>query len=287
MHTHKITRYFFLVVLVLVATLVLLANFITSASPAVTIEYAKTIFEEGNPPQDTDNDGIQNGLDDDDDGDGMPDHIENIYGFDPLDPLSGPGDDDGDGATNYEEILAGSNYNDFFECTAATCKFETPVSPSQVSVPPTNVASDLVGATTGSHTVDQSGAFQYRVPLLTLPGVAGLQPDLALTYNSGAGNGSFGIGWSFNQLSVITRCEQTEQIDGNVTGVSYTSSDRYCLDGQRLINISNLNYGANGAEYRLEDGSNKKIVSYGNFGGAPHYFKVWNCSGQVILATGL
>lgn len=253
------------------------------ASPGVVAKYAYSILEDNsnNGPQDFDNDGLTNGVDPDDDNDGIPDLHEHLYGWNPYDANDGPGDDDGDGASNYEELIAGSNYNDFFECTVATCKFDTPVSPSPISIPSVNISSDLVGATTGSHTVDQSGAFQYRIPLLSLPGIAGLQPDLALTYNSGAGNGSFGIGWSFNQLSVITRCEQTEDIDGAVSAVSYTDSDRFCLDGQRLINISNLDYGANGAEYRLEGGSNKKIISYGQYGTSPSYFKVWSENGTV------
>ncbi|MFH1531392.1 MAG: RHS repeat-associated core domain-containing protein [Pseudomonadota bacterium] len=46
---------------------------------------------------DTDGDGVGNNTDLDDDGDGFPDDLETVLGFDPLDFASKPGDLDGDG----------------------------------------------------------------------------------------------------------------------------------------------------------------------------------------------
>ncbi|WP_295393396.1 toxin TcdB middle/N-terminal domain-containing protein [uncultured Thiodictyon sp.] len=40
-----------------------------------------------------------------------------------------------------------------------------------------------------------TGTAAYRVRLAVPPGVAGFQPDLALVYNSGYGNGPVGLGW--------------------------------------------------------------------------------------------
>ncbi|MCP4108690.1 MAG: hypothetical protein GY749_24605 [Desulfobacteraceae bacterium] len=40
-----------------------------------------------------------------------------------------------------------------------------------------------------------SGTATYRVPLAVLPGRNGFAPDLALDYNSGNGNSTFGLGW--------------------------------------------------------------------------------------------
>ncbi len=40
-----------------------------------------------------------------------------------------------------------------------------------------------------------SGTAPYRIPLKTPPGRAGFAPELSLTYNSGNGNGIFGLGW--------------------------------------------------------------------------------------------
>src|SRR5437016_4391977 len=41
-----------------------------------------------------------------------------------------------------------------------------------------------------------TGTAPYAVKLVVPPGRAKHQPDLALRYNSGAGNGHFGFGWS-------------------------------------------------------------------------------------------
>ena len=36
------------------------------------------------------------------------------------------------------------------------------------------------------------------VPIATSPGRSGFGPQLALTYDSGSGNGPFGFGWSLS-----------------------------------------------------------------------------------------
>ncbi len=57
---------------------------------------------------DTDEDGIPDTMDDDDDGDGMPDHWERKYGLDPLSEADGAGDPDQDGLSNLAEYLNGT-----------------------------------------------------------------------------------------------------------------------------------------------------------------------------------
>src|SRR5260370_18824010 len=49
-----------------------------------------------------------------------------------------------------------------------------------------------------------TGTGSLSVPIATSPGRSGFGPQLALSYDSGAGNGSFGIGWSLS-LPAITR----------------------------------------------------------------------------------
>lgn len=58
---------------------------------------------------DTDGDGQLNGVDTDDDNDGMPDDWEVQNAFNPLDPGDASQDADGDGATNLSEYLAGTD----------------------------------------------------------------------------------------------------------------------------------------------------------------------------------
>ena len=42
-----------------------------------------------------------------------------------------------------------------------------------------------------------TGTGSMTVPIATSPGRAGFGPQLSLSYDSGAGNGPFGFGWSF------------------------------------------------------------------------------------------
>jgi len=61
---------------------------------------------------DTDADGTEDSLDDDDDNDGMSDEFEIAYGLNQYDPTDADGDLDEDGFTNLEEYEAGTNPDD-------------------------------------------------------------------------------------------------------------------------------------------------------------------------------
>ena len=116
-------------------------------------------------------------------------------------------------------------------------------SPS-ISVTPDTV-SDQVSATAGEFRVDESGSATYSIPLYTVPGTAGVAPQLSLSYSSQGGYGPLGMGWSLGGLSSISRCRATREHGDFITGgvptdgtpepVNFTASDRYCLDGQRLV----------------------------------------------------
>lgn len=116
-------------------------------------------------------------------------------------------------------------------------------SPS-ISVTPDTV-SDQVSATAGEFRVDESGSATYSIPLYTVPGTAGVAPQLSLSYSSQGGYGPLGMGWSLGGLSSISRCRATREHGDFITGgvptdgtpepVNFTPSDRYCLDGQRLV----------------------------------------------------
>ena len=142
-------------------------------------------------------------------------------------------------------------------------------------------AATTPGATPGSFSVNESGAASYSIPIAIPPGTAGIQPTLSLQYNSQSGNGLLGMGWSLGGLSAITRCPQTQALDGVRGSVNYDANDRLCLDGQRLIVVSGA-YGTDGAEYRTEQESFSRVISYGVAGSGPASFKVWTKSGQVM-----
>jgi hypothetical protein len=140
----------------------------------------------------------------------------------------------------------------------------------------------VAGPTPGSFRVTESGAAEYRIPLRVPPGIAGMEPKLALAYNSQSGNGLLGVGWNLEGLSSITRCPRTMAQDGARGGVNYDANDRFCLDGQRLMAINGGSYGADGTEYRTERESFSKIVSFGQAGSGPAWFEVRTKSGQTL-----
>ena len=137
----------------------------------------------------------------------------------------------------------------------------------------------FVGTTKGEFMVNQGSAV-YNLKIAVPPGVAGMEPQLSLRYNSQSDNGYMGMGWSIDGISSITRCSQTEAVDGasHKFGVRYNTNDRFCLDGQRLINIKGT-YGAANTEYRTEINNYSKIVSRSNSAGGPNYFDVYSKSG--------
>lgn len=91
------------------------------------------------------------------------------------------------------------------------------------------------GTLPGELGVSNGGAATYSIPLVVPPGSAGLQPSLSLNYSGSTQNGLLGVGWSIGGLSSITRCAKTIAQDGVNDRVSFTTSDRLCLDGQRLV----------------------------------------------------
>src|SRR5712691_1709733 len=53
-----------------------------------------------------------------------------------------------------------------------------------------------------------TGTSSMTVPLFTSPGRSGFGPQLSLSYDSGAGNGAFGFGWSLSVPSITRRTDK-------------------------------------------------------------------------------
>ncbi len=103
--------------------------------------------------------------------------------------------------------------------------------------PAAEAGNTVVGALNGSFGVSPTGAATYSIPLTLPAGVHGIQPSLALVYNSQGGSGLAGIGWTLSGLSTITRCPLNPAEDGVLQGVTLTdgsTGDDYCLDGMKL-----------------------------------------------------
>jgi RHS repeat-associated protein len=133
----------------------------------------------------------------------------------------------------------------------------------------------------GNTTVNQFGAATYNIPIEIPPGAGGLRPSLSLDYSSFGTNGLIGMGWSLSGLSAISRCPANITQDGYYGGVSLTSTDRFCLDGVKLIAI-NGPYGGNGTEYRIENENFERIFSYQSGGSGPTHFVAYTKVGQKL-----
>lgn len=133
------------------------------------------------------------------------------------------------------------------------------------------------GMTAGNLSVSATGAAVYSIPIAVPPGLQGIVPTLSINYNSQAGNGMAGYGWNVSGVSVITRIGSTMYHDGQVSGVNLTETDRFALDGQRLM-LKTGQYGKDGSTYETENFSHLKIKSVGvsPYGAAygPKYFEV-------------
>jgi RHS repeat-associated protein len=163
-----------------------------------------------------------------------------------------------------------------------------------------------VGATLGAASVGSSGTAIYTIPIFTCPSTAGMEPSIAISYNSQAGNGILGAGWNISGISSITRTGKNYYTDNKLlTQIEWSQNDNYCLDGVRLVSGSDcyyteaesfskiyfkdLNeYGPTWFEVKTKDG---KTIEYGRNNNSLYYPEgtwaplVYNIS-KVTDATG-
>lgn len=139
------------------------------------------------------------------------------------------------------------------------------------------------GLTVAQFRVDESGQATYQIPIAIPAGIAGVQPEISLSYNSGAGEGIAGMGWNISGLSSIQRCAKSIVQDGAISGVFMNANDGYCLDGQRLI-LTGGTYGKAGSTYRLEidDFSVITAISQDTSGTGPAGFEVQTKANETL-----
>src|SRR4051794_7430854 len=71
-----------------------------------------------------------------------------------------------------------------------------------------------------------TGTGSLNIPIVTSPGRGGIGPQLALSYDSGAGNGPFGLGWS---LTIPNISRKTDK--GLPRYYDASDSDTFILSG--------------------------------------------------------
>ncbi len=127
------------------------------------------------------------------------------------------------------------------------------------------------------------GAANYSIPVALPPGRKGMQPSVSMSYSSRSGNGVMGIGFALSAGSSISRCGSIADIDGANLGVQYSTQDKLCLDGKRLVNVSG-SYGSSGTEYRTEMDSFVRVTQKGGgINSAGTYFEVHTKDNKISV----
>jgi hypothetical protein len=153
--------------------------------------------------------------------------------------------------------------------------------PTQITSNANNRGFAVVGETDCNASVSPSGASTFEMPITVIPGTGGMTPQLSITYNSQGNDGLLGVGFSISGLSSISRLSNNRR-DTKVTPVCLNSEDKFSLDGSRLVSYhANRVYGANNTEYRTENNSFSKIISYTTTTTGPESFKVYTKSGLI------
>lgn len=139
--------------------------------------------------------------------------------------------------------------------------------------------SGIVGKISDTFDVNPNGLVDYEIPITVPSGTGGMTPQLALAYSSSQSDGLLGSGFELTGLSVINRAPSNLHIDGKAGFVNYSNSDKFMLDGQRLILIKTIN--SNTWEYRTENNSFAQIIASGGTLGTPTTFTVKTKSGLI------
>lgn len=90
------------------------------------------------------------------------------------------------------------------------------------------------------------------------------------------------LGFHVKGVAHITRCPRTIASDAFTGTIAFDANDKFCLGGERLINI-NGTYGADGTVYATEVDSFTRVVSRGNENGAPAYFVARTAAGERLV----
>ena len=123
--------------------------------------------------------------------------------------------------------------------------------------------------TSGVFNVNNTGGFNYSIPVVCSPGTAGMEPNLSISYQSGETNNWLGLGFELSGISVITRTGKSTLYDNKSGGVGFNSEDVFALDGSRLLHNSGT-YGQDLTTYKTPVENYYRIVSLGSQGTASY-----------------
>lgn len=122
-----------------------------------------------------------------------------------------------------------------------------------------STSSKEVGSPDVSFDVSPTGAATASISIDVPKGIRGLQPNVAITYNSQSGNGIVGWGCNLSCVSAITRVPKDLHYDDISKGITWGNDDAYSLDGNRLL-LESGSAGTIGAVYSLEGDPFTKVT---------------------------
>jgi RHS repeat-associated protein len=124
------------------------------------------------------------------------------------------------------------------------------------------VKASAVGGIDGAFSASSTGSARYSIPLAVPP--SRKVPQLSIIYDSQAPNGPLGQGFGVGGLSSIHRCGSNWAQDDKIRGISLSTSDHYCLDGSRLVQVDTGDDSIGTfAEYRTWPEQHIRIRGYG------------------------
>ncbi len=115
--------------------------------------------------------------------------------------------------------------------------------------------------------VGPDGSFNYSVDIKLPPGTRGMAPKLSLSYNSNAGNGIMGKGWSLQGLPYITR--------DTTYPINYNGTDKYVGPGGRLVQANDPGYTGSAVIYHTEYEGFSRFEMFGGQGGNANEPSYW------------
>ncbi|WP_316672700.1 RHS repeat-associated core domain-containing protein [uncultured Tolumonas sp.] len=127
----------------------------------------------------------------------------------------------------------------------------------------------IAGSINGDFSVNKYGEATYDIPVKLSEWVNGFMPKISVSYSSNGAYGLLGWGWKLNANSMISRCSKALAFEGEGTQghISYTASDRLCLDGRHLF---------------LKGTEKGKIVSDSEYWGSGKTYYVDNMPGLTV-----
>ncbi len=143
-------------------------------------------------------------------------------------------------------------------------------------------SNSTVGSLGGDVSVSPMGMATYSIPIDAVPGTKGVQPNLAVVYNSSSGRGYLGCNWHLSGLSSITRVQRTQYPDGSIGTVNLDGNDRYALDGAKLMKLSGGDYATTNAKYGTEIENFARVTLKGTPDDVSQYFVAVTDQGEII-----